>query len=168
MMAHFLVALAQLPWELVVPLTAGLAASGMALVLSHFLRGGATRDETAKAKPEEKQTPAFDPFVQGSASEQRSAYRRAGNSIEVLIGDPEQEKQATHGWIVDRSMGGLCLAVAEARAKGTVLKVRTVNAPPATPWVDLEVKSCRQTKEDWELGCQYVKTPPWAVMLLFG
>jgi hypothetical protein len=156
----------QVPWELVVPLTAGVVATGTAFILSRvFLRPAPA---VPLAAPAEKPTPEHDPFVQGSASEQRGAFRRGGNSIEVQISDALQDGRVHPGWILDRSVGGLCLAVNEAFAEGSLLNVRTSNAPTATPWVEIQVKSCRQRKDDWELGCQFLKTPPWSVMMLFG
>jgi hypothetical protein len=46
--------------------------------------------------------------------------------------------------------------------------VRTTNAPSSVPWVQIEVKSCRMIGKEHELGCRFVRTPPWSVMLLFG
>jgi hypothetical protein len=34
--------------------------------------------------------------------------------------------------------------------------------------VQLEVKNCRLVGSEYELGCQFVRTPPWSVLLLFG
>jgi PilZ domain len=166
MTAQHLLGLEQIPWDLVAPLTAALVAGSMAFVLSRLVFP--SQSEAKNAQPEEKPTPEYDPFVQGSATEQRNAFRRGGNPVEVLLASPEEHGKQVHGWVVDRSVGGLCLTVDEAYTEGTVLTVRTLNAPPATPWVEVAVKSCRQTKDAWELGCQFVKTPPWAVMLLFG
>jgi len=155
----------EVPWGLAVPLSAGLVATVMAFVLSKFFLG---RPAAQLTPPEDKPTPEYDPFVQGSETEQRSAFRRGGNPTEVLIDNAQQKGKILHGWVADRSMGGLCLTVDEAFPEGTLLTVRAANAPPATPWVEIRVQSCRQKQGDWELGCQFVKTPPWAVMLLFG
>jgi PilZ domain len=156
----------QVPWELVVPLTAAVVATGSAFVLSRFFLRPTPAVQLAA--PVEKPTAEFDPFVQGSATEQRGAFRRGGKAIEVRISDALQDGKVHTGWILDRSVSGLCLAVSEAFAEGSLLNVRTPNAPNATPWVEIQVKSCRQRKDDWELGCQFLKTPPWSVMLLFG
>jgi hypothetical protein len=37
--------------------------------------------------------------------------------------------------------------------------------------VDLEVRSCKASQElpgQFEVGCQYVKSPPYSIQLLFG
>jgi hypothetical protein len=160
--------LGEVPWQLVIPLTAGLAVTGVAFAMSRFVFAGARSKAAAKAKPDSKQKPEFDPFVQGSPTEQRNAFRRGGNPVEVLLARSGQQGQAVHAWVVDRSMGGLCIEAGEAFPPGTMVIVRALNAPTGTPWVDMEVKSCRPSKTEWELGCQFVKSPPWAVMLLFG
>ena len=35
-------------------------------------------------------------------------------------------------------------------------------------WSQMEVRTCRQEGTAWELGCQFVRTPSWNVLLLFG
>jgi hypothetical protein len=49
-----------------------------------------------------------------------------------------------------------------------VLEVRAVNAPAVTPWTEVEVRSCRRTQDGWEAGYKFVRTPPWAILLMFG
>ena len=71
-------------------------------------------------------------------------------------------------WVIDRSVGGLCLDSHTAYKEGTQLFLLPANAPETTPWVDVEVRSCRPSKDGYELGCRFVKTPPWAILLLFG
>jgi hypothetical protein len=109
-----------------------------------------------------------DPFLQGTNRERRGALRRGGNPVAILISNAEAQSEPTHGWVVDRSTGGLCLSVPEAVPEGTVLSVRTSNAPATVPWVQIEVKNCRLVGKEYELGCRFVRTPPWSVMLLFG
>jgi hypothetical protein len=155
------------PWELAIPISGALVAAGTAFVLSRFLFTKPAAPASAPP-PAEKPPCEFDPFVEGSASEQRNALRRGGSPVKVLIGNPEQGGKGQDGWVVDRSVGGLGLAVSDAIAEGSLLEVRAANAPPGTPWVEIQVKTCRQCKNGWELGCQFIKTPPWAVMLLFG
>jgi len=109
-----------------------------------------------------------DPFTHGATRERRSALRRAGNVVPILVSDAEARSTPTNGWVIDRSTGGLKLVVGESVVPGTILSVRTSNAPQTIPWVQLEVKNCRQTGKEYELGCQFVRTPPWSVLLLFG
>jgi hypothetical protein len=109
-----------------------------------------------------------DPFLQGSTLERRTSIRRKGNAIAVLISDAEVTTEPYSGWVVDRSMGGLGITVPRPVAPGTILSVRTTNAPTTCPWVQVEVRSCREVQREFELGCQFVRTPPWSVLLLFG
>jgi hypothetical protein len=122
-----------------------------------------TDSQNPKAEPEGD----VDVFVHGSRTERRLAPRRRGNSVEVLI--VEQTGQPPlQGWIVDRSVGGLCLLVEKPFKEGAQVDVRPRNASDTTPWTPVEVRSCRGKNGEWELGCRFVRTPPWNVMMLFG
>jgi hypothetical protein len=112
--------------------------------------------------------PQHDPFVQGSAGEQRAAPRRKGNPVAVLLGDAEGKIEPIPGTVLDRSVGGLRLLVGVPIAVGRLLRVRPAETAPSTPWVQIEVKNTRQVEQRWEIGCQFVHTPSWGVLLLFG
>jgi hypothetical protein len=168
MTAQALFGFDQIPWGLMIPVTAGLAATGMAFVLSRFLLSGARRPPTPPSEPSPQPAPGHDPFVAGSQTEQRAAHRRGGHPISVQLTPQGHEGPVTRGWVVDRSMGGLLLMVDDAVPVGTVSTVRAIKASTTTPGVDIEIKSCRQMKDQWELGCRFVKTPPWSVLLSFG
>ena len=109
-----------------------------------------------------------DPFTQGSASEQRKSFRRQGNPTGVFIALPEKKDKPAQGLVLDRSMGGICLHVSDEYKAGAQLAVLPVNAPTMTPWVDIEVRTCRELQDGYELGCQFVKTPNWSILLMFG
>jgi hypothetical protein len=97
--------------------------------------------------------------------------RRQGNPIAVHVGAPEDKKNLQVGSVLDRSMGGMRLALFQQVEVGTVLSVKPTNAQDIVPWVDLEVRSCRPSTEmpdQFEIGCQYVKSPPYSIQLLFG
>ena len=49
-----------------------------------------------------------------------------------------------------------------------IVSVRTTDADPSTPWILVEVKRCSGRDGRWELGCQFVRTPPYSQLLLFG
>jgi hypothetical protein len=151
--------------ETLFPAAAGLGAGFVALIALHFLMRGRPAPPPPVA---EKKDPEYDPFVQGSASEQRSAYRRSGNPVEVLFRQPGSPSEPRRGQVLNRSTGGVCLAVAGMIPKGTILEVLPANAPAITPWVEVEVRSCRGTPDGWEVGCEFVRTPPWSLLLMFG
>jgi hypothetical protein len=122
-------------------------------------------------KPEERppeKTVDRDPFTQGSASEQRKSLRRQGNPTAVHVALDGQKDQPQQAWVMDRSMGGLCLQGSQEYRPGTRLSVLPANAPAMTPWVELEVRTCRELKTGFEVGCQFIKTPNWSILLMFG
>jgi hypothetical protein len=153
-------------WPIWVVPAIGAAAACVVFFLG-WLFSGAKRRASRRSAPRLSQ-PDTDPFAQGDPRDRRAALRRGGNPVAILISDAEARTKPSPGWVIDRSTGGLCLSVSDAVVEGTVLSVRTSNAPETIPWVQLEVKNCRAVGGEFELGCQFVRTPPWSVLLLFG
>jgi hypothetical protein len=141
----------------------GLAFGGLTLLVGRALLRKPHRPPPAK--PEASQP---DPFDFGSHTEKRSSLRRPGKPIKVFLSDAEAKAKPTPGWVIDRSMGGLGLSVRQAVAEHTILSVRTVDAPSSTPWVQIEIVRCENQGDSWELGCRFVRTPSFAVLMLFG
>jgi hypothetical protein len=112
--------------------------------------------------------PGVDPFVHGSPSDRRTAARRAGKLVRVLVSDENAQAEPIEGWVTDRSVGGLCLTLREAVSQGRILSVKAGEAPETIPWVQVEVRSCRANDGEYELGCQFLRTPSWSIMLTFG
>ncbi len=154
-------------WELWLTLLVGMAVGGVSLLALKFLspRRRPNGPPPGKPKPD---MPVGDPFTQGSATEQRRALRRGGNPVEVLLTSLQEESAPWRGWVLDRSVGGLCLGVDREIQPGTLLRIRPVHAPECTYWLEIEVRSCRALQSEYEIGCRFVKTPPWSVLLLFG
>jgi hypothetical protein len=146
------------------PLAIGMSVGLCALTLSRLVFG------RKKPRPEMRpvQSIQYDPFTQGSPTEQRKSYRRQGNPVEVFIALAGQKDRPARGLVLDRSIGGICLLARSEFKAGTPVAVLPTNAPNTTPWVDIEVRSCRESDEGYELGCQFVKTPNWSILLLFG
>ena len=40
--------------------------------------------------------------------------------------------------------------------------------PKDETWIEVQVRNCRQQENTWELGCAFVRSPPWEVLLTFG
>lgn len=159
-----LAATPQLPGiNLVVPVVVGVVVGLGAVGLIHYALRSSSKEK--KRAPEQA---APDPFVHGSASEQRNSFRRQGNPVEVAIINARAPSTQFRGWVLDRSVGGLCLMMDDNQQPDTTLRVRPANAPPLTPWTEVVVKSCRESNHGHEVGCQFVKTPPWAILLMFG
>jgi hypothetical protein len=142
---------------------AGVFGAGLVFVLGRLFAGR----RKAPARPAGAAA-AADPSLQGPSGERRTSSRRDGSTVEVFISDAEIKTTPAQGWVVDRSLGGVCLRARAAFAVGTVLSLRPCNAPSVAPWVQVEVKSCRQEKNTWDVGCKFVHTPPYSVLLLFG
>jgi hypothetical protein len=149
------------------PLAAGVAVVGLVLFLVRVFSRRAVLAPPPALVPEELSRD-FDPFSHGSASEKRVVFRRGGNPVQLHIAPEQTSSPVWHGWVVDRSVTGLCINMTQAMEPGTVLRVLPINASETIPWIDIEVRNCRQVKDGFELGCQFVKQPHWSHLLLFG
>jgi hypothetical protein len=96
----------------------------------------------------------------------RFKIRRHGTLVQILV---RVDGEEASGWVVDRSSGGLGLQLPCAVTTNAVVPVRAVAAPEETPWVEMRVRQCRQLRRThWAVGCEFVETPPWSILLLFG
>jgi hypothetical protein len=93
---------------------------------------------------------------------------RTRRQVRVQITDADAKNSPASAWVSDCSLGGLCLSVKEETPVGTILSVRPASAPPGVPWVQIQVKSQRRFEANWELGCQFVRTPSYSVLLMFS
>ena len=106
-----------------------------------------------------------------SAPEQRMARRRIGNPVQVHYAYPDSKNTSQQGYVIDRSLGGLRISANEPINEGANLVLRPVDASAMVPWIEVEVRSCKLHTNhpgEFELGCQFVKTPPYSILLLFG
>ncbi len=142
---------------------------GAAFAILAFLLGSrllARRPAIEGPHPDSADTP--DPFSAGSAGERRQAFRRKGSSIGVQISELNQTQEALPGCVLDRSITGVGLWSEKKFTVGDRIKVRPDSSPPMTPWVEVEVRSCKELEGGWQLGCIFLATPPYSVLLLFG
>ncbi len=98
--------------------------------------------------------------------ERRHQLRRAGNPTSILLHGID-----THihqGLVLDRSRGGLRILVPKAVEVGTTLRVRAPHAPDPKAWVETKIVWCASADGKYQAGCEFVATPPWNVLLLFG
>ena len=145
-------------WQTLAVALVGVTSAALTLLLAFILarRPQQPRDEEVLSVP-------------SRPPERRTLHRRRGNPVKVLLTDADAQGNPQEAWVVDRSLHGLCLRVeGEQILPGTVLSVRSASAPKAVPWTRVEVKHCRPDGNAWELGCQFLKTPSWSVLLLFG
>jgi hypothetical protein len=154
----------------------GLLAAAVIFIMGRYTatRDRATEEEEINLNPrpepgDEPPDQEEDVALHGGVMDRRRALRRGGNPVIVLISDAEGKAEPAQGWVLDRSTGGLCLGIDGEIPAGAIISVRAANAPPTIPWVQLEVRNCRAVgKGEYELGCKFLKTPPWNVLLLFG
>jgi hypothetical protein len=103
-----------------------------------------------------------------SYADRRGAVRREGAPVRVVLSSPTFRNGVNDGFVVDRSTGGLRILMQAVIAPGTTLQVKAVNAPDTVGFVTVIVRSCRKNGDHFEVGCEFEKTPPWNVLLLFG
>ena len=103
-----------------------------------------------------------------SYADRRGAVRREGQPVRVVLAATTFRNGVCDGYVIDRSTGGLKVATQAAIAPGSTLQIRAVDAPDTVGFVTLLVRSCRKADEYYEIGCEFEKTPPWNVLLLFG
>lgn len=151
------------PWT--IPVTGVLVASLAFLVGRRWFVPRRAPKASLHEEGRTKLTTASMPKI--SAPDRRSAPRRIGNRIEVFVAD-DSKKPPLHGWVVDRSMGGLCLVVEKPLTEGAVLNVRPRLAPQTAPWMAIEIRSCRPEGDEWEVGCRFIKPLQWNDLLFFG
>jgi hypothetical protein len=148
------------------PLLIGMGVGVCALTAGKFALG---RRRAAAVPRQQASQPDYDPFTTGSYNDQRKAYRRQGNLTAVNLAIGGNKVNPVPGLVLDRSVGGIGLLVDREFAPGTRLDVLARNAPTTTPWVEIEVRMCRPVDNgEFEIGCQFLKTPPWAILLMFG
>lgn len=152
-------------WEIWVPIVIGMVAGGLSIVAFRSLLSGARVKNAPRPVVQHRD---YDPYEKGSATEQRRTLRRGGNPVEVYVAPDQSNEPEWRAWVLDRSMGGLCLSTTEEFKPGAILRVMPINATTMTPWTDIEVSNCRRAKDGYEIGCKFCKQPPWAILLLFG
>jgi hypothetical protein len=149
-------------WSTWVAFGVGVLTSGLTFLIGGLLIRERRRRAAARAEMN------HDPFVLGSMTEQRASVRRKGNPVEVLISDADAKQEPSRGWVVDRSMGGLCLMLSSPVDADAVLSVKPREAAPGIAWVRVLVRNCREEGSGFAVSVQFERTPTWNVLLLFG
>jgi hypothetical protein len=103
-----------------------------------------------------------------SYADRRGSTRREGPPVRVILSSPTFRNGVTDGFVLDRSTGGLRITMSTGIAPGSTMGVRAVNAPDTIGFVTVIIRSCRKSGDFFEIGCEFEKTPPWNVLLLFG
>jgi hypothetical protein len=112
--------------------------------------------------------PPPDLRFRGLRRERRTTPRWGGNPIVVQVSDADARATPYRAVVIDRSDTGVGLSVDRKLEAGALLSLRVGSAADGTPWVRVQVKNCFPAGPYWEVGCQFVETPPPDVMRLFG
>jgi hypothetical protein len=111
--------------------------------------------------------PASDPFLLGSRSEHRRTPRRGGSSVVVNIGRPDSERPV-EGWVVNRSLGGLCVCSPKNFEPDTILRIRVKRSAESAPSVEVRVRGSSTEGQRFMLHCQFIRQPSANTLMMFG
>jgi hypothetical protein len=100
--------------------------------------------------------------------EKRRSVRRGGVPTPLWVMDPLQPKRPVDAYVLDRSSGGVRIAIQKPLSVGVNMQVRPQNATQDTPWIPVMIRSCKEVGDYYEIGCQFDKELPWNLLLLFG
>ena len=116
-----------------------------------------------------KKARASDPDMEiDSHGNRRSSVRRDGKLVRIDVASPSFRNKVESGYVLDRSTGGLRIAMSFPMTPGSAVQIRAANAPENIPWTTIIIRSSRDAGEHHEFGCEFEETPPWNVLLLFG
>ena len=102
--------------------------------------------------------------------ERRRSIRRSGMPTPINVSDPSTGRKArqVEAYVVDRSTGGLRLALEKPHPVGTTLHAKPSSADDDFAWVKLVVRNCRETGDYFEVGCQFESELELNRLLMFG
>lgn len=101
--------------------------------------------------------------------ERRRAIRRAGLPTPIIVIDPKARRaKPMEAYVLDRSTGGLRLALEKPQPVGIQLLGRPSNAPEDFAWVNIVVRNCKETGDYFEVGCQFDSELELSRLLMFG
>jgi hypothetical protein len=101
--------------------------------------------------------------------ERRRSLRRAGLPTPLHIVDPKtRRRRPAEAYVLDRSTGGLRVAIEKPFSIGDRLQAKPMNAPDDYEWVNLVVRNCKETGDYFELGCQFDSELELNRLLMFG
>ena len=157
-----------------IPLTVGFLGGAVLprmLTRRHFaVAGPATNPISAETETAHDMSnrPNTEETVNWEVRDNRRSPRRAGKIVEVLVAPPGETQTPRRGLVLNRSNGGLGVLLHEEYPIGSMIGVMPADASRLTPWVEVEVKSCRKNPDGYELGLQYLMVPPYSTLVMFG
>jgi len=100
--------------------------------------------------------------------ERRRAERRFGQPKRVIIVDLGFKISSQRGYVMDRSLTGIRIALANHIVIGTTIQIRPMNAPEDVTWVSAVVKNGRYIGDYYEVGCEFERTPSYRELVSLG
>ena len=142
---------------------------GVCLVIALFLRSGRKqKTELQPTKPTMRSSHWVNHPGSGDPADRRTSVRREGTPVKIVINSSAFKGGTGTGYVLDRSTGGLRIAMEAGMAPGSTLQIRASHAPETIPWVTVIIRNCKDAGAHYEVGCEFEKMPPWNVLLLFG
>ena len=110
------------------------------------------------------------PFASPRNDERRRSIRRGGLPTPIIVIDSKGGKRArpAEAYVLDRSTGGIRLALEKPVPVGSVLLAKPGNAPEGYQWVKVTIRNCREVGDYFELGCQFETDLELSRLLMFG
>lgn len=110
------------------------------------------------------------PFPTARHDERRRSIRRGGLPTPIFIVDSKggRRARASEAYVLDRSTGGLRIAMEKPSAVGSTMLAKPGNAPEGFDWVKIMIRSCREVGDYYELGCQFESDLELSRLLMFG
>jgi PilZ domain len=146
-------------------------AAGLLVTLVLLLRGRRPgRPTVPVVLPKPAGSPDWESPPHARHDERRRSIRRAGlpSPIYLIDARPVKKARPLEAYVLDRSTGGLRLAVEQPVGVGSHLLARPSHAPADFEWVKLVVRNCREVGDYFELGCQFETELELSRMLMFG
>jgi hypothetical protein len=140
----------------------GLGTAGLALFLGRRLLNRLPATTGTGARPS-----TFEFSLPLAAQERRFSPRRRGNCVAAHLGD-DSDMEPTEVWVIDRSLGGLCLLADAPVQSGSHLRVRPRHVSGDHLWTPIRVCACNRDREGWMVHCQFLQVPPMNVLLMYG
>jgi PilZ domain len=149
---------------------AGLFVILVCLILRRPRQPAKFRAPVVPAQPPAGSADWENPLPAARADERRRAIRRGGLPTPILIVDPKVGRRGKpmEAYVLDRSTGGLRLALEKPVGVGTTLLAKPGNAPDGFEWVKILVRNCREVGDYFEVGCQFETDLELNRLLMFG
>jgi hypothetical protein len=110
------------------------------------------------------------PVASARHDERRRSIRRGGLPTPIIVVDSKggRKAKASEAYVLDRSSGGLRLALERPVQVGATLLARPGNAPEGFEWVKVTIRNCREVGDYYEVGCQFETDLELSRLLMFG